>query len=133
MADAIKLTNREVLASTQALIQLGQLKLPVKAAYAIAKAGNKLTNIETTVREVQKKLWEKYGEKDDAGKLKIDQSNNTITIPPTQRDAFNKDHEDLMAEGNEITGLRQITLTELQEAKVEPAILAHLEWFIKDE
>ena len=133
MADAIKLTNEEVLASSGAMRSLGQLKLPVKAAYAIAKAGNKLMDLSTTIREVQQKLWEKHGEKDEAGKLKVDSANQTITIPADSREAFAKEHDDLMAEANEITGLRKITLSELGDAKVEPSILGQLEWFIKDE
>lgn len=133
MADAIKLTNREVLASSQAMMTLSLLKLPAKVAYAVAKAANKLMDIDNTLREIQRKLWDKYGEKDADGKLKVDTANNTITIPAAQRDAFNKEFEDLMAESNDIAGLRKISITELGDVKVEPATLAQLDWFIKDE
>lgn len=133
MADAVKLTNREVISSSTALTSLGQLKLPAKAAYAIAKAGNKLADLSATIREVRQRLWEKHGEKDESGKLKVDQSNQTITIPAAAREAFAKDHDDLMAESNEITGLRKISLSELGDAKVEASVFAQLDWFIKDE
>jgi hypothetical protein len=133
VADEIKLSNRDVMISSRSILTLGQLKLPAKAAYAIAKAANKLADISVTVGEVQKKLWEKYGEKDEAGKLKVDPKGSTITIPVEQREGFDKEHEGLMSEMNDLPGLRKITLTEFGDAKVDAATLAQLDWFIKDE
>ena len=133
MVDTIKLTNREVLVSTGALASMSSLKLPAKVAYAIAKAVNKLSGIETTIGDVQKKIWDRYGEKGADGKLVVNREAGTITIQPGQVDACNKDYADLMAESNEISGLRQITIDELGDVKIEPSIFARLEWLIKDE
>lgn len=133
MADPIKLTNREVLESSASLATLSQVKLPAKASYAVAKALGKLGELEKTIRGVQRTLWEKYGDKDEAGKLKVDEKNNTFAIPAANSVAFLKEHNELLAETNEVAGLRQVTLTELDGASVEPAVLLHLDWFVKDE
>lgn len=132
MGDTIRLTNREILESAAALASLGQVKLPAKAAYAVAKAANKIGDLEKTIRGVQRTLWDKYGEKGEDGKLKVD-SNNMFVIPAANSADFIKEHNELLEVPNEIHGLRQVTLTELKDATVEPSVLMHLDWFIKDE
>jgi hypothetical protein len=132
MSDPIKLTNREVLESNAALATLSQVKLPAKAAYAVAKALGKLGDLEKTIRGVQKTLWEKFGEKGEDGKLKL-AADSTFVIPAAQSADFLKEHNELLAEVNEISSLRQVTLTELGSASLEPATLLPLDWFVKDE
>lgn len=133
MGDPIELTNREVLESVDSLAKLSQVKLPAKASYAVAKALGKLAELEKTIRGVQKSLWEKYGEKDETGKLKIDPANNTFSIPAANSALFVKEHNELLAEVNEISGLRTVNISELSDATVEPAVLVHLDWLLKDE
>lgn len=132
MADPIKLTNREVLESAAALATLSQVKLPAKAAYAVAKAVSRLAELEKTIRGVQRNLWDKFGEKDENGKLKVTPEGTFVVPAPSTAD-FLKEHNDLLAETNEVSGLRQITLTELNDASFEPAALVPLGWFVKDE
>lgn len=132
MADPIKLTNREVLESAAALAALSQVKLPAKAAYAVAKAVGKLGELEKTIRGVQKTLWEKFGTKGEDGKLKVN-PDNTFVIPADKSADFVKEHNDLLAESNDVAGLRQVTLTELSGATFEPSVLVPLDWFVKDE
>lgn len=131
MADAVKLTNREVLESAAALVALSQVKLPAKVGYAVAKAVNKLGELEKTIRGVQKTLWEKYGEKGEDGKLKLN-ADGSLVIPGTKSQDFLKEHNDLLAETNEVTGLRSVTITELDGASFEPSVLIPLDWFVKD-
>lgn len=129
---AIKLTNREILEAAAALTVLGQVKLPAKTAYAVAKAASKISDVEKTIRGVQKALWEKFGEKDDKGKLKVTEA-GTFTVPAATSAEFMKEHNELLGVTNDVEGLRQITLTELKDAAIEPAVLMHLDWFLKDE
>lgn len=132
MSEPVKLTNREVLESAAALATLSQVKLPAKASYAIAKALNKLAGLEKTIRGVQKTLWEKYGEKGEDGKLKVN-ADGTFVVPKERSTDFLKEHNDLLAESNEVGGLRTLKLTELDGATFEPAALVPLDWFVKDE
>jgi hypothetical protein len=132
MGDTIKLTNREVLESAAALATLSQVKLPAKASYAVAKAIGKLGELEKTIRGVQKTLWEKYGDKGEDGKLKVN-ADNSLVIPGEKSADFLKEHNELLAETNDVTGLRAVTLTELQDATIEPVVLVPLGWFVKEE
>lgn len=131
MADPIKLTNAQVLESTGALATLGQVKLPAKAAYAVAKAASKLGELEKSIRTVQRGLWDKYGDKDEAGKLKVGEGGQ-ITVPAAKSAEFVKELNDLLEIPNEVSGLRLVTLDELGDVSVEPAALVPLGWLIKD-
>lgn len=133
MSETVKLTNREVLESALALAELSKIKLPAKTAYAVAKALNKLADLEKPVRVVQKGLWEKYGEKDETGNLKINKENGTFSIPAANGEAFLKEHNELLEEQNDVSGIRKLKLSELDGASFEASLLIHLDWFVADE
>lgn len=131
MVESIKLSNREILESAAALAALSQLKLPAKAAYAVAKATSKIGELEAVVRGVQKTMWEKFGEKGDDGKLKI-RSDGTFIVPSNTSAEFLKEHNDLLAETNDISGIRKLRIDELDGTSIEPAALIPLHWFVID-
>lgn len=125
----MKLTNIELLQSFDALKQLGQMDLPVKASFAIASV---LTKVDAAVKVVtaeREKLIGKYAKTGDDGKMIVGE-NGTVTITDTVN--FSAGINELMACEVDLD-VGTITPESLGE-KVEPkpVVLATLNWLFKE-
>jgi hypothetical protein len=127
----MKITNLQVQDSIPALETLSKVKLPAKAAFAIAKSIRKLQEIEVSINKVLTDLYNKYGDKNEDGTLRIKE--NKLTFAGDNFKNFIKEKQDLMLAENELVGLRVIKIDELGEASVEPSVLGMLDWLIQME
>jgi hypothetical protein len=127
----MKITNLQVQDSIPALETLSKVKLPAKAAFAIAKSIRKLQEIDVSINKVLTDLYNKYGDKNEDGTLKIKE--NKLTFAGDNFKNFIKEKQDLMLAENELVGLRVIKIDELGEASVEPSVLGMLDWLIQME
>lgn len=126
----MKLTNKQIQDSIPGLLSLSKVKMPAKAAFIVAKATKKLQEIGETLDGTIKGLWDKYADKNEDGTLKIE--DNRLTFSKDNFPKFQEEVKELMAVENPIDGLRQLTLVELADAEVDPAMLMALDWLIAE-
>ena len=134
----MKATNLQVWLAGIPMAQLGQVKLPVRTALAVAKLQNKLADVRKPIEEVRKQLVEKHAEKDEHDKP-IKMENGNIKLADSE--SFSKEFDALMAMECDIEfAAEKIKLPERVSAtcdkchhsmdrafEIEPGILAALE------
>lgn len=89
----MKLSNEKLVNSIGVLSKLTQMELPIKLSYALSKNITKIDRELTVYNKERQKLIEKYGEKDEEGKLKT-KEDGTINI--LDIDSFNKDLKEIL-------------------------------------
>mgnify|MGYP001143139418 FL=1 len=89
----MKLSNENLVNSIGVLSKLTQMELPIKLSYALSKNITKIDRELTVYNKERQKLIEKYGEKDEEGKLKT-KEDGTINI--LDIDSFNKDLKEIL-------------------------------------
>lgn len=125
----MKIKNEVLLNSVQVLRKLNAAELPVKLSYKLAK---NIKNIEKELalyEEEKQKLIAKYGEKDEAGKIKQN-DDGTINILDTEK--WNNDIKELLAIETDIS-IEKINIDELGKSdfKITPADLGLIDYLIK--
>lgn len=114
----MKLSNRVVFNSVEALNKLNNLELPVKVAYAVKKNVDALNVQIKFISERRNELIEKHG-KD--GKIEI--TNKEAVL------AFNKDFNDVLDIEEDIE-VKAISIDELGDAKLSSADLDALSFML---
>ncbi len=89
----MKLSNERLINSIGVLSKLTNMELPIKLSYAFSKNIIKIDRELTVYNKEREKLIEKYGEKDEEGKLKT-KEDGTINI--IDIDSFNKDLKEIL-------------------------------------
>ncbi len=89
----MKLSNEKLVNSIGVLNKLTNMELPIKLSYAISKNITKINGELVVYNKERQKLIEKYGEKDEEGKLKT-KEDGTINI--LDIDSFNKDLKEIL-------------------------------------
>lgn len=89
----MKLSNEKLVNSIGVLSKLTNMELPIKLSYAISKNITKIDRELVVYNKERQKLIEKYGEKDEEGKLKT-KEDGTINI--LDIDSFNKDMKEIL-------------------------------------
>ncbi len=89
----MKLSNEKLVNSIGVLSKLTQMELPIKLSYALSKNITKIDRELTVYNKERQKLIEKYGEKDEEGKLKT-KEDGTINI--LDIDSFNKELKEIL-------------------------------------
>ncbi|WP_394898939.1 hypothetical protein [Clostridium paraputrificum] len=95
----MKLSNERLVNSVGVLSKLTNLELPIKLSYAFSK---NITKIDTELRVYnmeREKLLNKYGEKDEEGKLKLSEKGEVNIL---DRENFNKEIAELLKCESEI-------------------------------
>ena len=85
----LKLTNKEILEKVGMLGEISRKTLPVKVSYAIGKNIGKIESELKHYNNEREKIVEKYCEKDEKGKLKIE--NGNYVIKDDEKENWNKD------------------------------------------
>lgn len=89
----MKLSNEKIINSIGALNKLSNMELPIKLSYALSKNITKI-NMELEVyNNERQKLIEKYGAKDEEGKLEA-REDGTIDIVDSEN--WNRDLKELL-------------------------------------
>lgn len=93
----IELTVRELIESIPALQEINNKEMPAKVAYQFARIIREVDKENQIFQEARRKLIDKYGVKDEDGKLVEDEKGN-ISIANDKIDEFNKEVNDLLEE-----------------------------------
>lgn len=114
--------NEKLINSVGVLSKLNNMDLNIKVSYAIAKNINKIEKELEVYNKEKAKLIDKYGEKDEEGKLKTDENGN-IKIIDTEN--WNKDFKELLEIENEIDihKINEEDLFKCDNANITPAEL----------
>ena len=127
----LTLSNERIVNTINTLGELSNAKLPVKVAYAITKNINKI-NVELEAYNKEKaKLINKYGEKDEKGKLNVNE-NGIIPLKEEHIEDY-KDIKELLSIENEID-IHMIQLDDLlnSDYNISPSELMTIDFMIND-
>jgi hypothetical protein len=95
----VKLRNEKIVNSIHVLSKLTNMDLNIKVSYAIAKNISKIEKELEVYNKEKSKLINKYGEKDEEGKLK---KNEDETVKIIDTESWDKDIKELLEFENEI-------------------------------
>ena len=128
----LTLSNERIVNTINTLGELSNAKLPVKVAYAITKNINKINTELKSYNEEKTKLINKYGEKDEEGKLKVEE-NGIIHLKEEFIEDYNRDIKELLSIENELD-IHMIQLDDLlnSDYNISPMELMTIDFMIKD-
>ena len=128
----LNLSNEKILNTVNVLGKLNNTQLPIKIAYAISKNINKIECELKAYNTEKSKLLDKYSEKDEEGKVKVDEYGN-VNIKEEYIEDWNRDIIELLSIENEID-IHMIQLDDLLNAdyNVSPAELSVIDFMIND-
>ena len=86
----LTLSNEKIVNTINTLGGLSNAKLPVKVAYAITKNINKINVELEAYNEERAKLINKYGERDEKGKLNVNE-NGIIPLKEEHIEDYNRE------------------------------------------
>ena len=95
----MKLSNERLVNSVGVLSKLTNLELPIKLSYAFSKNITKIDAELKAYNMEREKLLNKYGEKDEEGKLKLSEKGEVNIL---DRESFNKEIAELLQCESEI-------------------------------
>lgn len=128
----LNLSNERIVNTIDVLGELNNAKLPVKVAYAITKNINKINSELKAYNKEKAKLIDKYGEKDEEGKLKVDEKGN-VPLKKEYIEDYNRDIAELLSIENEID-IHMINLDDLlnSNCNISPAGLVAIDFMINE-
>lgn len=124
----MKLSNERLVNSVGVLSKLTNLELPIKLSYAFSKNITKIDAELKAYNMEREKLLNKYGEKDEEGKLKLSEKGevNILDI-----ENFNKEIAELLQCESEID-IHLIDLEKIDtEIKITPGELMIIDYMFK--
>ena len=124
----MKLSNERLVNSVGVLSKLTNLELPVKLSYAFSKNITKIDAELKAYNMEREKLLNKYGEKDEEGKLKLSEKGEVNIL---DRENFNKDVAELLKCESEID-IHLIDLESIDtDIKITPGELMIIDYMFK--
>ena len=124
----LKLSNERLVNSVGVLSKLTNLELPIKLSYAFSK---NITKIDAELKAYnieREKLLNKYGEKDEEGKLKLSEKGEVNIL---DRENFNKEIAELLQCESEID-IHLIDLESINtDIKITPGELMIIDYMFK--
>lgn len=124
----MKLSNERLVNSVGVLSKLTNLELPLKLSYAFSK---NITKIDAELKAYnieREKLLNKYGEKDEEGKLKLSEKGEVNIL---DRENFNKEIAELLQCESEID-IHLIDLESIDtDIKITPGELMVIDYMFK--
>ncbi|AJA50050.1 hypothetical protein CPAST_c40210 [Clostridium pasteurianum DSM 525 = ATCC 6013] len=124
----MKISNQKLLEDIQKLGGVAQKQLPVKVSYAISKNISKIESELKIYDKERQKLIEKYGEKDEQGKVVADEKGQ---IKFKDKDSWDKDIKALLDIENEID-IHKFSIDELNGFNISAAELQVIDYMIDD-
>ena len=125
----LKLTNKEIVNSIEALKNLSTKELDVKTSFKIAKNIKTIDEISNIFIEEKRKLVSKYGIKDDKGNLKLD-DNGVAEIDKDNLEEWNRSYAELLEIENNIE-VEKIKLSDL-DVRVSAQELLAIEYMLEE-
>lgn len=127
----IEIKLRDVLDSTNVLRELGQKPLKGRVSYNIAKILRQVENEFTLFNDARQKVIEKYGAKDENGKLKIDEKTNEFVFEEENLKLVT-DEINTLLDSSVSLNANKIQLSDIEELDFAPADLALLQDYIEE-
>lgn len=124
----MKLSNEKILTDITKLREISKRELPIKASYAIAKNLKKIEDELEIYYKEREKLIDKYAEKDENGKIKVD--NNGFIIFK-DKEGWDKEIKELLAIENDIK-IHTFPIDVLEGYNMSPAELMLIEYMIEE-
>lgn len=124
----MKLSNERLVNSVGVLSKLTNLELPLKLSYAFSKNITKIDAELEAYNIEREKLLNKYGEKDEEGKLKLSEKGEVNIL---YRENFNKEIAELLQCESEID-IHLIDLESINtDIKITPGELMVIDYMFK--
>lgn len=124
----MKLSNERLVNSVGVLSKLTNLELPIKLSYAFSKNITKIDAELKAYNMEREKLLNKYGEKDEEGKLKLSEKGEVNIL---DRENFNKEIAELIQCKSEID-IHLIDLESINtDIKITPGELMIIDYMFK--
>ncbi|WP_368240534.1 hypothetical protein [Clostridium paraputrificum] len=124
----MKLSNERLVNSVGVLSKLTNLELPIKLSYAFSKNITKIDAELKAYNMEREKLLNKYGEKDEEGKLKLSEKGEVNIL---DRENFNKEIAELLQCKSEID-IHLIDLESINtDIKITPGELMIIDYMFK--
>lgn len=124
----MKLSNERLVNSVGVLSKLTNLELPIKLSYAFSKNITKIDAELKAYNMEREKLLNKYGEKDEEGKLKLSEKGEVNIL---DRENFNKDVAEFLKCESEID-IHLIDLESIDtDIKITPGELMIIDYMFK--
>ena len=124
------MTVQQMIDSVSALRDINEKKMPAKTAYQFARIIREIERELKNFQEARNKLIERYGKKDESGKL-IEDKDGNIEIFPDKQEAFKKEADELMLSKIHVN-CEQIELKDITENEFSPGEIGNLFLFIKE-
>ena len=124
----ITLKLEDLINSTEALQKLSNTSLKARPAFTVSKMLKEAEKELANFNEVRMNLINKYGEKDEDGKLITDENDN-CKITAEHINDFSNELKELVATTIEINA-NKLTLEDLGNADFTPSEIAALEPFV---
>ena len=128
----MEISNKLLIESSNALKEITTFSLPIKTSFKIAKIVRQVQPTIDAYEEVLKNLQEKYAEKDEEGKPRVNDTDNPgiKQILLSDAEKFSKEYQELLDAINEIT-IEKLTIEDFGEAEIKPNLLVQLSWLIE--
>lgn len=118
----MKVSNKDIVVSVEALRKLQTQDFPIKVSFAITKNVKALEMAFETYQDEYKKLIKKYGEEAE---------NKAVKIKDEYKADFQKDLAELLSLKNDVS-VSTIKIDDLADAKLSPADLMAIEYMIEE-
>ena len=115
------LTMERIMNSLEALREISNEDVPLKAAVAMTKTIKEVDGILEVFNDSKKKLFEKYGEEKEG--------QEGITVKEEHVDEFNEKYVELITQEIDIDFVK-VDVESLGDINVKPSVLMTLDWFI---
>jgi len=126
----MKINNLKMVNDSEILKQISAKELPIKVSYAIAKNIAKIDNELKIYNEERQKLVEKYGLKDNDGKLIIN-DNGTVSFIGEDLAGWNKDFKELLEIENDVN-IHTFKLENLDGYTMTPSEFIIIDYMIEE-
>lgn len=124
------ITLEEVLTGYQTLQKLRKQQIPVVAAFYLNKIEDFYKKENANFAEAYKEFVKRYGEKDEEGNIKFDESQNPIFDKNTIKER-NKEYYDLITTKIEIPNIK-ISVSLFDKAEITPEELSPIMPFLTE-
>lgn len=117
--------------ATEVLQKLAQKSLKAKVAFQVSRLLKEADKEVKEFNDTRIKLINKYGEKDETGELKVDETGN-CRIPPESMTEFNNEMSELLNSEIEINA-NKLNFDDLGDVEFTPSEVIVLEPFVEME
>lgn len=126
----IEVSLREIVESIPTFQEISQKEINIRTSFKIARIMQALETEYKTFSEMREAMLQKYGEKDEAGQLKVTEEGN-YSIKQDCIVEFNSEISNLLSTTVQLN-VSSISLNELEELTISPSKALSITSFIEE-